>query len=146
MCTIRFVPLKWNYYKECRILFEGLFNITQHSDFPAEWSDRCEKRSFAALYYGVVIGFVLVDKTNSIRYICVNKEFQDEKLGSKLLKHVCDCCIDERAIRLVTADSEWLVQWYKRYGFRTTYIYRNPDGEFAGADMVRRQRSRSEKN
>ena len=143
MSTIRLVPLRWNYYKECRTLFEDLFNISEHSSFQYEWDDRYEKRSFAALYYGVVIGFVLVDKTKSIRYICVNKEFQNEKLGSKLLTRVCDCCVDERVIRLVTADNEWLMEWYKKYGFRATHIYHSPDGEFAGADMVRRQRSRS---
>jgi ribosomal protein S18 acetylase RimI-like enzyme len=146
MPNIQFAPLRWNYYRACRRLFEELFNITEHRHFAAEWDDRCEKRSFVALCYEVVVGFILVDSTNSIRFICVSKVFQNDKIGSKLLTYVFDSCRDERAIHLVAADNEWLMDWYKRYGFRVTHIHRDEGGEFAGADMVRRQRSRGGKN
>lgn len=141
---MRFEPLRWNYYRACRILFQDVFDISEHGNFATDWSHRCEKRSFVVLYCGTVIAFILVDTSSRLRYICVHAEFQKERLGSTLLTRVLASCVDDRSLRLVTANKEWLVAWYTRHGFRAETLYHDESGEFAGAEMVRRQRSRSQ--
>lgn len=136
MPSIILSPLHWNYYKECRTLFREVFDISEHAEFPGEWRNRCERRSFVALYYGTVIGFILVDADNSIRYICVSREFQNGKVGTMLLTKVIQIN-DRRTLRLVTADITRLTKWYERFGFRVTEMFYDAEGSFEGAEMVR---------
>jgi ribosomal protein S18 acetylase RimI-like enzyme len=138
--AIRISLLKWNHYNGCKRLFQNLFDISEHPWFHIEWQNRCSHSSFVALYYDTVVAFVLVDTHKTIHYICVEKQFQNESLGSRLLQHVIDVCKGGRNLRLVTADDERLVNWYKRYGFQVTHEYLDTDGDFVGADMVLRQR------
>ena len=137
-------PLRWNHYAACRDVFEESFDISEHASFPTEWRSRCEKRSVVALYRGIVVGFALVDTAHKIQYINIRPDFQNAKLGSKLLAYVLRACADDRSIWLVTADDMRLVKWYGRHGFQITHTYKDDDGEFMGADMVRRQRCRSQ--
>jgi len=142
--SFRFTPLRWNHYAACRDVFEDVFDISEHASFRKEWRRRCEKRSVVALYHGIVVGFALVDNAHKIQYISIRPEFQNAKLGSQLLARVLRACADDRSIWLVTADDTRLVKWYGRYRFQITQTYDDEDGEFIGADMVRRQRCRSQ--
>jgi len=90
----------------------------------------------------LVVAFALVDNKNKIQYICVDKEYQNEKIGTKLLEKIIDSTSEKRSLWLTTGNDERLVSWYARYGFRVTKrIYKN--NLFVGANMVKRNRSRS---
>jgi ribosomal protein S18 acetylase RimI-like enzyme len=139
---LRFESLGWQYYAICRDLFECAFNISEHTNFPVKWRDRCTSRSIVALFRGVPVAFAIVDTKHTLQYICVHRDLHNEKLGSKLLAKLLHNLKDDRSIHLVTADDERLVRWYEKYGFRVTKTYYS-EGEFIGADMVRRLRCRS---
>ena len=134
MSSIKLSPLRWNYYRECSTLFQDIFDISEHAEFPCGWRSRCQRRSFVALYYGTVIGFILVDNTNSIQFICVSREFQNAEVGTMLLTKVIGSC--RGPIHLVTADIQWLIKWYAKFGFRTTEMFYDAEGKFEGAEMI----------
>jgi ribosomal protein S18 acetylase RimI-like enzyme len=137
-----FLSLQWSHYAACRQLFEDTFDISEIPSFVSAWPTRFEERSITAFYKGALVGFALIDTKMTLRYICIHPEFQNCGLGSKLLTKILDLSADARSIWLTTADNERLVTWYGRYGFRVVdscFV----NGEFIGADMVRRSRCRS---
>lgn len=137
-----YIPLRWCHYSACKNIFEDVFDISELPFFASAWSLRYEERSIAAFYKGGLVGFALVDKKMNLRYICAHSDFQNVGLGSKLLTKILDLSRDERSIWLTTAGDERLVTWYGRYGFRVVDST-TVDGEFIGADMVKRNRCRS---
>lgn len=139
---VTFTPLRWDRYATCRALFEEVFDMSELSCFRHIWSKRCETRSIGVLYKDVLVAFVLVDKQRMIHYICVHPEFQNDGLGTSLLRHVLSQSSEDRSLWLTTAADDRLVPWYGRHGFTVSnMIY--TDGEFIGANMVKRQRCRS---
>jgi GNAT superfamily N-acetyltransferase len=144
MAPISIIPLRWDQYAVCRQVFIDVFDMSEIPYFIQAWSQRNEEHSFAALYKGVLVGFGLVDKSRCIRYISVHEDFQNMGLGSKLLTKILGSVRDERSIWLTTAGDERLLGWYKRYGF-VAYDVTYDGDVFIGADMVKRQRCRSEK-
>jgi ribosomal protein S18 acetylase RimI-like enzyme len=136
-----YLPLRWSHYAACRWLFEDAFDISEIGWFVKSWRERSEQ-SIGVFYCGSVVGFALIDTKMILRYLCIHPDFQNSGLGSKLLTNVLDLCSDARSVWLTTAGDERLVRWYSRFGFRVVET-RSEDGEFIGADMVRRTRCRS---
>jgi len=137
-----FVTLNWEHYRACKKLLENVFHISEIPFFISAWRNRSESESILALDRDSIIGFGLVDKRNKIQYICVDKEYQNRKIGSKLLERIIDSTREKRSLWLTTGSDERLVGWYSRYGFRVTKrIYKNK--MFMGANMVKRNRCRS---
>jgi len=137
-----FVTLNWKHYRSCKKLLENVFHINEIPFFIKAWRNRSETESFVTLDKDLVVAFALVDNKNKIQYICVSKEYQNEKIGSKLLEKIIDATSEKRSVWLTTGSDERLVNWYSRYGFRVTKrIYKN--NVFVGANMVKRNRSRS---
>jgi ribosomal protein S18 acetylase RimI-like enzyme len=136
-----FAPLRWSHYAACKWLFEDAFDISEVPWFIKSWRERSDN-SIGVFNCGSIVGFALIDTKMFLRYICINPEFQNCGLGSKLLTKVLNLCDEYRSIWLTTAGDERLVDWYSRFGFRVVET-RTEDGEFIGADMVRRARCRS---
>ena len=136
-----YIPLRWSHYAACKWLFEDAFDISEVPWFTKSWRERSDN-SIGVFYCGSVVGFALIDTKMILRYLCIHPDFQNSGLGSKLLTKVLDLCADARSVWLTTAGDERLVGWYSRFGFRIVET-RSEDGEFIGADMVRRMRCRS---
>jgi GNAT superfamily N-acetyltransferase len=136
-----FTPLRWNHYASSRLLFEDAFDISEIPWFIKSWRERSDC-SIGLFYRGSLVGFALIDTKMFLRYLCINPEFQNCGLGSKLLTKVLDLCSDSRSFWLTTAGDERLVGRYSLFGFRVVES-RSEDGDFIGADMVRRARCRS---
>jgi len=137
-----FVELSWKHYRSCKKLLENVFYISEIPFFINAWRNRCEKESFVVLNNYVVIAFGLVDNKNKIQYICVDKEYQNEKIGSRLLEKIIASTSEKRSVWLTTGNDERLITWYSRYGFRIIKKHIK-NGVFIGADMVKRNRCRS---
>jgi len=137
-----FVELSWKHYTSCKKLLENVFYISEIPFFINSWRNRSEKESFVVYNTNCIIGFALVDNKHKIQYICVDKEYQNQKIGSTLLSKIIDSTSEKRSLWLTTGNDERLIKWYSRYGF--SLIRKNiKNGLFIGADMVRRNRCRS---
>lgn len=140
---ITYAPLKALDYVEAKIVFREVFAYSEWKCLAAAWRRRASYGCFAVRYRGVLVGFSLVSKKNVINYISVDPDFQGYKIGSTLLTMILGSMSDARLIRLTTAGDERLLGWYSRFGFIATETIYEDDGEFVGAHMMRRQRSRS---
>jgi ribosomal protein S18 acetylase RimI-like enzyme len=138
-------PLEWKHYQQSRSLVETIFSIYEMPTFKKAWRERSEAHSFGVFSEGTLIALGLVDIFNKIQYICVDTLFQSAGLGSILIKKILFSLSDERSIWLTSAGDERLLKWYGRYGFQVVKMFKDCKGKFTGADMVRRQRCRSEK-
>jgi len=142
MILYSIAPLSWNHYRICKKLFDESFDISEAPWFLKSWRNRSETQSFVACIDGVIIGVAIVDNTHTLRYLYVKKEFQNEKIGTKLLKKVIECSSEHRSLWLTTGADERLIDFYSRAGFRViNKIYKN--NVFIGANMVLRNRCRS---
>ena len=141
MACIRISPLRWSDYSTCHFIFEDVFDLDTLKYFWTDWKSRSEKYSYVAKYMDAVIGFALVDSKNTIQYICVHQDFQNQSVGTLLLEKVLDSMSNERSIHLLTATDKRLVTWYGKYGFEVTKNYY--DKGYIGSDMILRQRCRS---
>ena len=140
---IKYRALRWTDYAVCRQLFLDTFMHDMLPDFVAAWKQRRRDGCYVARCEGGIVGFCLVSKRNKLEFIAVHELFRDAKVGSGLLKRMLRDLADCRSIHLVTADDERLMYWYARFGFVVTGLWLYEDGEFSGADMVRRHRCRS---
>jgi len=137
-----FISLKWKHYNSCKKLLENVFHISELPFFIRAWNNRSEDNSFVVTNLNVIIAFALVDNNHKIQYICVNKDFQNERIGSKLLEKIIASSTEKRSLWLATSSDERLVAWYSRYGFSVIKKeYKN--GEFVSAHMVWRNRCRN---
>ena len=137
-----FVKLDWKDYRACKKLLENVFHISEIPFFINAWRNRSDSESFLALDRDVIVGFGLVDNRSKLQYICVDREYKNDKIVSQLLERIIDATREKRSLWLTTGSDERLVGWYYRYGFRVTKrIYKN--NVFIGANMVKRNRSRS---
>lgn len=142
MIRYSFAPLSWKHYRVCKQLFDESFDISEAPWFLKSWRNRSETQSLVACMGGVVIGVAIVDNTHTLRYLYVKKEFQNEKIGTKLLKKVIESSSEQRSLWLTTGADERLISFYSRAGFCViNKIYKN--NVFIGADMVLRNRCRS---
>ena len=137
-----FVKLTWKHYRLCKKLLENVFHISEIPFFINAWRNRSESESFVTLDKDLVVAFALVDNKNKIQYICVDKEYQNEKIGSRLLEKIIASTSEKRSLWLTTGNDERLITWYRRYGFRIIKKHIK-NGVFIGADMVKRNRCRS---
>jgi ribosomal protein S18 acetylase RimI-like enzyme len=139
---IKYRRATWADYVGCKAVLELAFRFGEWANFTAAWPKRSAAACWVATYRDIIVGFSLI-ADNTIKYIAVNPAYQGYKIGSGLLKRSLESLPDLRTINLVTAGDERLVGWYGRFGFRVTYTFRDEDGDFRGAIMVRRQRCRS---
>lgn len=137
-----FVKLNWKDYRACKKLLENVFHISEIPFFINAWRNRSDSESFLALDRDVIVGFGLVDNRSKLQYICVDREYQNEKIGSQLLERIIDATREKRSLWLTTGSDERLVGWYGRYGFRVIKRLFN-NSIFTGANMVKRNRCRS---
>ncbi len=128
-----------------RCLFQSAFAAGEWCNWAEAWRHRNALGCWVARCRGAILGVSLVSKSNVIKYIAVDPDYQGYKIGSSLLKLILADLKDARSIRLVTAGDERLLVWYGRFGFRVTSTVRDSDGNFVGAFMTLRNRSRSAK-
>jgi ribosomal protein S18 acetylase RimI-like enzyme len=126
----------------CKALFCSTFASEEWSKWHKVWKHRNTLGCWVARYHGVVIGVCLVSKSNVIKYIAVDPDYQGYKIGSTLLNLILTDLKDVRSVRLTTASDMRLMTWYGRFGFRIQETIYNDDGEFLGAHMVRYSRSK----
>ena len=134
VCLIDAVP--------CKELFCSTFASEEWRKWHKAWKHRNVLGCWVARYHGVVIGVCLVSKSNVIKYIAVDPDYQGFKIGSTLLNLILTDLKDVRSLRLTTASDMRLMTWYGRFGFRVIETIYNDDGEFLGAHMVRYSRSK----
>lgn len=137
-----FVKLNWKDYRACKKLLENVFHISEIPFFINAWRNRSDSESFLALDRDVIVGFGLVDNRSKLQYICVDREYQNDKIGSQLLERIIEATREKRSLWLTTGSDERLVGWYGRYGFRVIKRLFN-NSIFTGANMVKRNRCRS---
>ena len=131
--------LQWFDFSICKHLFYKIFDMDEDKYFFRAWKNRHTTASYIVIDHSSIVGFALVDRDFCIQYLAVDLQFRGQRVGSELMKCVCNALTDAPSIWLKTANDSRLIVWYKKFGFVENHTYLDLHREYVGTCMIRRQ-------
>jgi len=120
-------PLTCIHYKSAYDIFNETFVREECLQFSSNWKYRSYNKSVGIFNREKdLLGFILVNNhKNYINCIAVHPEFQNDSLGTILLKHVLKRCVKTSSNLYLIPASDRLQNWYTRKGFQISQHFQS---------------------
>jgi ribosomal protein S18 acetylase RimI-like enzyme len=120
-------PLSCLDYKSAYDILKETFVREECMVFSNNWKYRSYDKSIGLFTReGDLLGFILVSNhRNYIHCIAVHPDFQNYSVGTKLLQHLLQDCIQSSSNLYLIPATDRLKHWYGRKGFQITQTFQS---------------------